>query len=57
MIMHRDISMKNLAINYQHHLTLLDFGLAKQFDLSNCPKSLQVVTLWYRAPEILLGDD
>lgn len=51
-IIHRDLKTKNIAINADTMLKILDFGLA-------CPKrDLQqtdyVVTRWYRAPEIIL---
>ncbi len=36
-------------------LKLADFGLSKTLTLPMAPLSREVVTLWYRAPEVLLG--
>jgi cyclin-dependent kinase 2 len=36
-------------------LKIADFGLARAFNLPLRPYTHEVVTLWYRAPEILLG--
>lgn len=41
------ISLENIKIG--------DFGLARTYSLPVRPYSQEVVTLWYRAPEILLG--
>jgi len=37
-------------------LKLADFGLSRSFDVPLKPITKEVVTLWYRAPEILMGD-
>ena len=57
-VMHRDIKGANLLINKDGVLKLADFGLARSFGvLKNGPAfTNRVVTLWYRAPELLLGD-
>ena len=36
-------------------MKLADFGLARLSGLPNGPYTYEVVTLWYRAPELLLG--
>ena len=36
-------------------MKLADFGLARTYSIPIRPYSEEVVTLWYRAPEILLG--
>lgn len=53
-IIHRDLKPQNLLISSQGHLKIADFGLAKIYDFEMKLTSV-VVTLWYRAPEILLG--
>ena len=42
-------------INHNMLLQLADFGLARFFNFPIRPFTHEVVTLWYRAPEILLG--
>ncbi|KAF7317775.1 Pkinase-domain-containing protein [Mycena kentingensis (nom. inval.)] len=54
-ILHRDLKPQNLLINRQHNLKLADFGLARAFGLPMRTYTHEVVTLWYRAPEVLLG--
>jgi len=53
-IIHRDIKLSNLLYNNQGQLKLADFGLARSYH-SKAELTKNVVTLWYRAPEILLG--
>lgn len=57
-IVHRDIKLSNLLYNSRGQLKLADFGLARTLSYPP-PSSLTqtVVTLWYRAPEILLGSE
>ena len=54
-ILHRDLKPQNLLINREGHLKLADFGLARSFGVPPRAYTHEVVTLWYRAPEILLG--
>eukprot|EP00605_Chrysophyceae_sp_TOSAG23-4_P000135 GSChrysophyteH1.ASY1.ANO1.154.1 assembled CDS len=59
-IIHRDIKCSNILISSHHYVKLADFGLARsaalpdgregRIDMTN-----NVVTIWYRAPELLLG--
>lgn len=54
-IMHRDLKPQNLLINRNGVLKIADFGLARAFQIPIRTYTHEVVTLWYRAPEILLG--
>lgn len=54
-ILHRDLKPQNLLINSQGALKLADFGLARSISIPVRTYTHEVVTLWYRAPEILLG--
>jgi len=56
-ILHRDLKPANVLLNYDCHVKLCDFGLARGYD----PKEKQdmtsyIVTRWYRAPELLLSN-
>ena len=55
-MIHRDIKMSNLLYNNRGVLKLADFGLARLFGYPKRPYTPRVVTLWYRAPELLLAD-
>lgn len=54
-VMHRDLKPQNLLVNKEGKLKLADFGLARAFSLPIRALTHEVVTLWYRAPEVLLG--
>ncbi|KIO26812.1 hypothetical protein M407DRAFT_196582 [Tulasnella calospora MUT 4182] len=54
-ILHRDLKPQNILINSEGNLKLADFGLARAFGIPLRTYTHEVVTLWYRAPEVLLG--
>ena len=55
-IMHRDLKPSNLLVNSDaSHIKIADFGLARTMGLPLKTYTHEVVTLWYRAPEVLLG--
>ena len=61
-MIHRDLKPANILIDkngecfcYSDNVKIADFGLARTYSIPVRPYSQEVVTLWYRAPEIILG--
>lgn len=55
-IFHRDIKPQNILIDDKTKLVkIADFGLARVFSVPLKALTHEIETLWYRAPEILLG--
>lgn len=54
-VMHRDLKPQNLLVTRDGILKIADFGLARAYCPPIRPLTHEVVTLWYRPPEILLG--
>lgn len=55
-IMHRDLKPQNLLVDVKKNVVkLADFGLGRVYSFPCGRYTHEVVTLWYRAPEILLG--
>ncbi|VDD92556.1 unnamed protein product [Enterobius vermicularis] len=54
-VVHRDLKPQNLLVSNEGMIKLADFGLARAFSMPTRVYTHEVVTLWYRAPEVLLG--
>lgn len=54
-ILHRDLKTSNLLLSHKGILKVGDFGLAREYGSPLKEYTSVVVTLWYRAPELLLG--
>jgi len=54
-VLHRDLKPQNLLIDKEGVLKIADLGLARTFTIPIRQYTHEVVTLWYRAPEVLLG--
>jgi len=56
-ILHRDLKTSNLLMNNRGTIKVADFGLARRYGdpIGLGGMTQLVVTLWYRAPELLLG--
>lgn len=57
--LHRDIKCSNILMNNRGQIKLADFGLARLFSAEDKtrPYTNKVITLWYRPPELLLGEE
>jgi cyclin-dependent kinase 12/13 len=57
--LHRDIKCSNILMNNRGEVKLADFGLARLYNAEDRqrPYTNKVITLWYRPPELLLGEE
>jgi cell division cycle 2-like protein len=54
--LHRDLKTSNLLYSNKGVLTVCDFGMARKYGQPLLPYTFEVVTLYYRSPELLLGE-
>ena len=55
-ILHRDLKPGNLLVTDSNIVKIADFGLARGCGIPVTNYSNEVVTLWYRPPDVLLGN-
>lgn len=55
--MHRDLKPQNILILDDTVLKITDFGQVRNFQSKQRARTLNVTTIWYESPEIILGND
>ncbi len=56
-VLHRDIKAANILVSNTGELKLADFGLARFYQKNGKQDyTNRVITIWYRSPELLLGE-
>lgn len=57
-VVHRDLKPQNILVERDTlRVKLADFGLARLFKFPAREYTHEIITLWYRAPEVLLGTE
>lgn len=54
-IVHRDFKSSNLLYSNEGKLKICDFGLARKLTSKDAQLTQEVITMWYRPPELLIG--
>ena len=54
--LHRDMKTSNILVHKSGKIAICDFGLARKYEVPARNMTQMVVTLWYRAPELLFGE-
>ncbi|XP_062202291.1 cyclin-dependent kinase B1-1-like isoform X2 [Phragmites australis] len=56
-VLHRDLKPQNLLVDKEKGILkiIADLGLSRAFTVPMTSYTREIVTLWYRAPEVLLG--
>jgi len=55
-VVHRDLKPHNILIDNNQQLKLADFGLSRELGIYVRTCTSEVVTLWYRSPDVLCGN-
>ena len=56
-ILHRDLKPQNVLIDSQLRVKIADFGLSRSYTIPIKKYTKEVLTLWYRAPELIIGTE
>lgn len=56
-VLHRDVKPQNVLITNTKIVKFADFGLARTIDIPLKKYTREIQTLWYRAPELMLGEN